>query len=274
MPKESSGNKYYSPDNVYLFAEYLYEEGDYERAAGEYHRYLFMTADSLDAQKRNWIYFKLGKCSRLTGNYSKALAYFENIGDFGANGLLQEKRRYQISLCYFLAGDYDNAILKLSQNGLESRQVNRKKEILTAMSYLYQKRWSDALNYLDRIEQTDSLTAALKNFALGGKELSHKDKFTAGALSALVPGLGKVYCNRPGDGLFSMLMVGLTGWQAYRRFDKDGIDSVSGWIYGGLSGAFYLGNIYGSAVAADIYNERQEEKILSKIRISINVDTP
>ena len=32
---------YYSPENVRKFADFLYEQGDYLRAIGEYQRYLF-----------------------------------------------------------------------------------------------------------------------------------------------------------------------------------------------------------------------------------------
>ena len=34
---------YYSPENVHKFADFLYEQGDYLRAAGEYQRYLFIS---------------------------------------------------------------------------------------------------------------------------------------------------------------------------------------------------------------------------------------
>ena len=35
---------YYTPENVRKFADFLYEQGDYLRAAGEYQRYLFSSA--------------------------------------------------------------------------------------------------------------------------------------------------------------------------------------------------------------------------------------
>ncbi|MEJ2567876.1 MAG: hypothetical protein P8Z50_03225 [candidate division WOR-3 bacterium] len=54
------------------------------------------------------------------------------------------------------------------------------------------------------------------------------------------------------------MTVGITGWQAYEGFKADGVHSVKGWIFGVVGGIFYLGNIYGSVVAADIYNEEQE----------------
>ena len=34
-------NKFYSADNIMLYADYLWQEADYIRSAGEYQRYLF-----------------------------------------------------------------------------------------------------------------------------------------------------------------------------------------------------------------------------------------
>jgi len=109
------------------------------------------------------------------------------------------------------------------------------------------------------------------DFAEKGLYLERKSELLAGLSSAVIPGAGKAYCGHSTDALFSFIMVGLMGWQAYENFREDGIGSVRGWIYGTIGGVFYLGNIYGSIAAAKIYNEQQENKLLDKLKFSINV---
>jgi hypothetical protein len=56
-------------------------------------------------------------------------------------------------------------------------------------------------------------------------------------------------------------------WQAYDGFDDDGSSSAKGWIYGSIGSVFYLGNIYGSAAGAKIYNNQHEKDFLKQINI-------
>ncbi len=66
------------------------------------------------------------------------------------------------------------------------------------------------------------------------------------------------------DVVLGFLFIAGTGWQSYSRFKKSGISSAGGWIYGGLSFGFYLGNIYGSVVSARKYNQLHKKRIDEK----------
>ena len=95
--------------------------------------------------------------------------------------------------------------------------------------------------------------------------MKYKSRFLAGSLSAIIPGMGKVYSGRWKDGIISLLFVAGTGYQAYRAFNDKGIESVYGWIMGSLSLGFYIGNIYGSAKAARLYNTKQDQFYREKV---------
>jgi TM2 domain-containing membrane protein YozV len=103
-----------------------------------------------------------------------------------------------------------------------------------------------------------------------GKNLSKKNEFLAGFMSAIVPGSGKIYAKRQKDGIISLITILVSSWQAYDGFKKDGIKSVKGWIYSTLSTFFYLGNIYGSIVAVKIHNQQVENKYFHKVELTIN----
>ena len=120
---------------------------------------------------------------------------------------------------------------------------------------MQKKEWDKAREFLKDSDFNQSqIILLLEN----GENLPKKNRFVSGVFSAVIPGAGKCYCGRPLDGFHSFVTTGIATWQAYEGFKADGIHSVKGWIFGVLGGLFYLGNIYGSVVAADIYNEEQE----------------
>jgi hypothetical protein len=84
-------------------------------------------------------------------------------------------------------------------------------------------------------------------------------------ISAIIPGSGKIYSGYWKDGLFSLLVVSVTGIQAYRGFQKNGKNSTYGWIYLTVGTGFYVGNIYGSGKAAHKRNKTLNHSIIHKI---------
>ncbi|HID93977.1 MAG TPA: tetratricopeptide repeat protein [bacterium (Candidatus Stahlbacteria)] len=271
---DSLSVNYFTPKNVYSFAEYLFQEGDYLRAAGEFQRYLYGLG-SFPAGADSVLY-KIGLCYQLGKDFAKAIDYFRRVVDNYPQSTYIARSCYQIAYSYFLMGKYRKSISYLDSvlPLLELNHDKLKMQQLIGLNYIYQRQWKKAYNFLyslDEDTKNDSLTILLMSFARKGEHLQHKNKLVAGFLSSVIPGTGKVYCGRSSDGLFSLIVVGLMGWQAYESFHKDGIHSVKGWIYGTIGGIFYLGNIYGSIVAAKIYNEQQEDKLLDKVGFYINV---
>lgn len=271
---DSYQENYFSPENILRFAEHLYGEGDYFRAAGEFQRYLYYF-DTLPPEA-NLIFYKIGLCYRLGKGFKKSIDYFQKIIDNYPQSIYLNDSFYQIAYSYFLMGKYRESISFLNDY-LPQVKLNPKRlkmQQLIGVNYIYQRQWSKATEFFYSLEENakiDSFTASLLSFAKQGQRLPRKSAFLAGLLSAFVPGAGKMYCHRTTDGLFSLLTIGLTGWQAYEGFRKDGVNSVKGWIYGTISAFFYLGNIYGSVVAVNIYNQQLENKLLNKVGITINV---
>lgn len=247
--------EYFKPKNIYSFAEYLFGEGQYERAAGEYGRFLFAT-DSFPGNADS-IFFKIALCYRYNENYKKSINYFLKIIDGYDQSNLVNESYFEMGLCYSFLDSYEesNEILKshFLNNSFENTEFPV--EQLIAFNHIQRKEWDKAKGFL---QYEDTLSNQLLTFVKRGQNLPRKSPFVSGMFSTVIPGAGKFYCNRPMDGFHSFITVGITGWQAYEGFKADGINSVKGWIFGVLGGIFYLGNIYGSVVAADIYNEEQE----------------
>jgi hypothetical protein len=100
-----------------------------------------------------------------------------------------------------------------------------------------------------------------------------KSPFMAGGFSAIIPGTGKFYTKNWNDGLFSMLFIASTAWQAYRGFSEHGTKSAYGWTFAGLSVSFYIGNIFGGVKAARRYNTMKRNEIENQIYDFIRSDS-
>ena len=257
---------YYSPENILKFADYLFNEKDYQRAVIEYERYI-----SLADQASEEILYKTGLCYRNSGDTYKAIRYFQKIEDQHPDTNLKPALYYQIAYCHIISGSYDESIKYLDENinKLKNPDEVTKLQILKTLCYLKQKRWSSADKFLDSIHANNDnfsyILQSLRKSAQEGIAIKRKSPILAGTLSFLIPGLGKVYCNQYGDGIFSFMLINATGFLAYDAFRENNIRSIKGWFFAGISAIFYAGNIYGSYISAKIYNNQMEMNILNNL---------
>ncbi|MDP2914987.1 MAG: tetratricopeptide repeat protein [Candidatus Aminicenantes bacterium] len=267
-------DNYYSPENILRFAEYLFGEGDYARPAGEYLRYLAIFANP--PEQSGAILFRVGICYQRAKDYPRSARYFSQVIERFPRSPQAEEAYYELSRAHFLAGDYDRSLATLKEafDLVRSPAVRDNIELLTGADILFQKKWAAADSYLRNLTPqvlARPEAAALMAFAREGLGLRPRSPALRGILSAVMPGAGKMYAGRTMDGLMSLLTVGVTAWQAYDGFHKDGARSVKGWIYGTISAFFYVGNIYGSVVAVRLYNESLNDRLLEKVGVAIHV---
>jgi hypothetical protein len=116
-------------------------------------------------------------------------------------------------------------------------------------------RWAEARQRLAAAPPTRDATLAAWRAVDGALadralRLPRHSPWIAGALSAVVPGLGRIYIGRWQDGLMSAVLIGIPAGFAANGFAHDGTRSVRGWLLGTAAGILYVGNVYGSAVGA------------------------
>ena len=260
---------YYSPENTLKFADYLYEQGDFLRAVGEYQRYLFYKP-----QDSEIIRYRIALCHRFGGKTEQAIQIFETFLQESPNSELASSTYFQIGVSYFLMERYEKSVnyLGASLPHITDILYRAESQQVIGLSYLMQKQWLEAEKIFNGLQESDVLevrekAAMYSKYAAQGTKLPTRSPLLAGFLSTIVPGAGRVYTGRVGDAVNSLLTVGLTGWQAYDGFRRDGLSSVKGWTLGTLSGIFYLGNIYGSVISARVYNRHVADEFLATITI-------
>jgi hypothetical protein len=263
---------YWTPANVERFADYLYENGEYLRAAGEYRRLLFRAADDAAADR---ILFRIARCHRMGGSTNKAIRVFHDVVDEFPRTTFADKARCAIAATLTSAGDRRSSARHIEKALVHTGDIDARRGMMqvAGINRLLDEDWSGASTHFRAMGlwTDDPVTERLSVLAERAEALPRKKRWVAGAMSALVPGSGKAYAGRYADGVYSLALVGLTGWQAWEGFRRDGTQSVRGWIYGTIGGALYLGNVYGSVVAVEIYNDSLEEEILEGARAQVSL---
>lgn len=266
----------YYPENILAFAKYLLEEHEYLRAVGEFQRYLYLAPSAANADS---VHYLMAKAALQGGDCDRSLKALENLGQKFPGSPLASKIGLYRAIVFYNCGDYHAALKAGREDKSDCVLLNK---LLTALSQAKLGHYDSARKSLElpsRIESADSTCAPgcfekirkLSELIPLPETLHFKKPFVAATFSAIVPGAGKVYCGRTMDGFYSLLLIGLCGWQAYDGFRDDGANSARGIIFGGLAGTFYLANIYGSAIAARLHNEILQKNISAGLQIEVNL---
>ena len=256
-------------DVNYRFAKSLLEEQDYQRAADEFEKciYLYSTL-SADQPVIDSLRYFTGYAYRKINLYDKSNAFMMKVQS--GSDIINTKAALLMSANYFNAAKYQlsqNTIKPINSSTLSSDlryEINR----LRIANYLVQNDLNKVNMDADKVTYSDSIR--FSNIVDDIKSSKHKSELLAGALSAIVPGSGKVYTDRSLDGLYSFLLIAFTGWRTYEGYNAKGFESVNFWLFGTMGTYFYLGNVYGSVVSATQYNDKLTKRTIKELNEIVN----
>lgn len=101
-----------------------------------------------------------------------------------------------------------------------------------------------------------------------------RSPFLAAAMSAVIPGSGKIYAGDLRSGISTFLVVGALGGMAAESWIKLGGRDWRTIALSSVFGLFYIGNIYGSAVSVSVitntYQDAQKATLLFDLRIPLH----
>jgi hypothetical protein len=103
------------------------------------------------------------------------------------------------------------------------------------------------------------------------KAVKKKSPLAAGIMSAILPGSGKFYAGKKGQGIATFLQNAVLGVQTYESYKKAGVKSARFIIYGGLFTVFYLGNIWGSSLSVKIKQQEMYDHIDNQILFDMHI---
>lgn len=224
--------------------------------------------------------------------YHDSINYILGMAFYRANRL--EDARYNLlkvtdSVLFYFKARYLSVKIDIEANRFDSALTNlfhiKESEILdlqelkkfeiAGMSLLkkqYQIFDSTALNYQFKNGILNEEFQILKKYALLERNKKVKSMLLAGCLSAIVPGLGKVYAGNNGQALATLLTCGLFGAIAAENIVKQGLNSPSAIIFTSIFSLFYVGNIWGSALSVQLINT--EKQFENKHNIMVGLKLP
>jgi len=253
------------------FADSLFAQGDYYRAITEYERVLYHNAAGPLAKQAR---FQIANCYFKGDRLDQALERFRAMNREYANEETGRKAYYMIGEVYYQKRDYSRAIDVYTQF-IESypgdEQVDAAR-IRIGWAYLRQGKWREASEEFRKLPPDSPLHVQAEGLAEGSETypgIPTKSPALAGGLSAILPGAGQLYVNRPGDALVSFLLNGAFIWATVEAFHHD--NNVTGGILLFFESGWYLGNIYNAVNGANKYNRRMEKQFLDGVQDKYSV---
>lgn len=251
----SQNEDLYNLTNSSAFAERLYITQQYDLAAIEYERVLFLTPDNEGTQSK--LLSSYTKSGNNTFGIQRAELLYHNRTTMPAKIAFQYSAMLLKEHWFTKADSFLNDAQYLDPN---------QKLILQATSFGLAGNYKKATLYINQVKpEYQSYVAQYKSILVNADALKFKKPYLAAGMSALIPGSGKFYTRDWKDGIVSVLMIVTTSLQASRAFNRSGSDSIRGWLFGSVAVGFYIGNIYGSHKAARLHNKHLTQQIQHSI---------
>lgn len=238
---------------IRCFADVLFLEKDYLRAIEEYKRLsYYLENDS--------ILLRIGFANLEMGFTDEAINIFQFIDNSSS---LSDFRDILVLKSLYIAG---------KDSSIENYQFSNNSRFNSNIAKLFffsELRANPNENLTNRLvlfetEQKD----IVKDFILRKTFPRSKNETMAGILSFIVPGAGKIYCNRLEEGIAAFVLTVGTAYLSYSNFKAN--HNFRGWLFGGLATMFYAGNIYGSVLESQKYNLSLRISLEEDISIFLN----
>lgn len=247
----------FSVSNRKAFGDNLFCNQDYLRAIDEYKQILTQV-------ENDTLIYRIGLSYFYMDNHDLALHSFKKLfkrSSFSDDAKLEYLRTF------FYKNDYQIFREIVNENEFTVKGYSKEVNQLSVYSHLLDdSTLPDEIDFLNSFESSDQ--KKVKRFYNWKEDPPYKSPTKGAILSAIIPGLGKVYANEIGDGITGFLLTGLFTYLAIDKFQKD--QTASAWLFTATAAFFYGGNIYGSATAVQNYNASIRFNFDNEVNLYLN----
>lgn len=224
---------------------------------------------------------------------------------------MKDTLNFTIGWLYYTQKELDSSAKYLLTVSGKS-PVYHKSLFFSAYNLIYLNRLNEADSILNLITDVNDLLFSLRNFEKSGISLLKRDEQSyrtyaslyheqyfaidkqvgqlnsyadrlmnfkpkspgiAALMSTVIPGSGKIYAGKTGEGIAAFLVVTALSLISYENYRKDGLTNFKTLFFGGVAGIYYIGNIVGSAATARVknneFNHEMDQRILFDIHIPL-----
>jgi TolA-binding protein len=252
-------------DDQFQYAEDLMKRHEYPLAISEFERFIHFFPED---QKVPEAKLMIGQCYLDAREYEQARKTLEKVHKDYPETLWGGKALFLTGESYYRQGVYEEANIYFKKVRETYPQPELRDAALYRLgwSHMQSRQWKEAgdlFGGMDRMSPLYANALELSIKSLEGERLPYKSSYTAGALAAVLPGSGHVYCDRYKDGVVAFLLNGLFIWATVEAFDND--QEVLGSILGFLELGWYSGNIYSAVNSAHKYNRALKDGYLKSL---------
>lgn len=244
------------PDQL-SFADSLAAEGDHYRAITEYKRFLHYQPDELRAA-----YAQLQIAHSLIAGerWLQADQALEDVWTQYPASAEAALARQLYADAAWQRKDFDNAVNRYSALKDQSNALTTEHQTYRlGLSELYRDRPEQARQHFNTLNNAD-LNLSIEQY----QQLPHKSPNLAATLSALLPGAGQLYTERPRQAGIAFALNAAFIYGAVEAWNNENY-TVSG-ILSLFEIGWYGGNIYNAMNNAHKYNQRQQQNFLERLQ--------
>ena len=251
------------------FAQYLADKDAFDEATHVLQR---IDSRTLQQIERDSLAYYIG----WTAYSSKSLDYAaQQLLAVSPISAFYHKSQFFGAYCLLFQGKRDSANVVIERISPSDSTLSELKALQLAGITLLQRRLTDYQQFRQAFKYSSyAMAEEQKRLDVYYGKLSsqkHKSPFLAGMYSALIPGMGKIYAGKKMQGIAALLPVVTLGLLTYEGYRKDGPKSLRFLGFGSLFTVFYVGNVWGSALAVKIkrdeFNREYDNKILFDLHI-------
>ena len=252
-----------------LYAEQLFESGDYQAARLAYKRLLFYYPNT---ELRDIADYRIARTYYYQNQSARAEELFRKFSTIHPNSPFRFQSQLMLGQLHFDAGEYSLARTTLFEllHASTEPEVTAAAHYLRGWCYIRTTDWNKAISELRQVDisqintRHEKKTHELADTLLEETPLPFKSPQVAGWLSTVIPGSGQLYAGKVKEGILAAALNGTFIYLAVdairerRYIDCAGI-SLVGW-------QFYWGNRTDARQFATEYNTHREREFIEMLK--------
>lgn len=264
-----------SVERVFSYAKALEKERDFNRAATEYGRLVFFLRHHPEAsfKQKEEVFYRHALALANAGATDEALRAFSVLGASFPTSRYISPALLRMGQIYEKAGLVEEA--KRRYQTLLGRDQRFAIPVRLRLAWLALQKDTGVTEARDHLRKTEDAAPVERGSAMHHTldrlvDRPRKNPQLAGILTALLPGSGHWYLERPQDGLFAFLSNGLLLAGSVQAFQRD--ISGLGVVLGVIELGWYTGTIFSAVSLTHRFNRRIRAERLEEIRPFLQLD--
>ncbi len=225
------------------------------------------------ANRLDTISFYTGKAYYLNQNLLAASQHFSAINNTTLP--FYEEAVFFNAFSQLHLNNYDQAGQLLNSLAPDDSLIMGLQNVELAGTYLLQRNFDafeqKSKNFKQQYYQYSQQEESLNELYADLKNHKRKSPFLGGLYSAIIPGAGKIYAGKTGQGIGTLLTTTIFGLQALEGYRKDGPESARFIIFGSIFSVFYIGNIWGSVFTVKLSQQEFNEAVNHQILFDLHI---